>query len=116
MVEFFGLLERTKAMESNLTGSTYSVAKTTSLATVDFKIKSLENKINALKKQKEQAQKLPKPIKNKTQSSTLENYMDYNQKTDGTLNTAMKRKVFCKWQWDTLRKSGSTYNYLEENK
>lgn len=42
----------------------------------------------------------------KSQSNTLENYMDYSQNTSGTTNADMERKVFYKWKWDKMRAIG----------
>ncbi len=42
----------------------------------------------------------------KSQSKTIENYMDYPQNTSGTANSDMERKVFYKWQWEQMRTVG----------
>ena len=52
--------------------------------------------------------------KYKDQSKTEENYMDYNQDTNGNENTNMERKVFHKWQWDEMCKTGIDGKYLQK--
>ncbi|WP_338790944.1 hypothetical protein [Bernardetia sp. MNP-M8] len=41
--------------------------------------------------------------------------MDYNT-LNGKVDSSVERKVFYKWQWDTIRKIGVDNTYLEEQK
>ncbi|WP_064968111.1 hypothetical protein [Tenacibaculum ovolyticum] len=50
---------------------------------------------------------------NKSQSNTLENYMDYPQAEGSSVKKPlMERKVFYKWQWDTMRSNTKFLNPL----
>ena len=40
--------------------------------------------------------------------------MDYNQDTNGNENKNMERKVFYKWQWDEMCKTGFAGKYLQK--
>jgi len=52
----------------------------------------------------------------KSQSTTLENYMDYNFNESGGKNGDVQRKVFYKSQWDLMKEIGKRFNYIEEIK
>ena len=42
----------------------------------------------------------------KKQSTTLENFMDYEQYKNSNPNTDFMRKTFYQWQWKKCRKQG----------
>ena len=62
-------------------------------------------KIKLKKKQQEKAtDSLQSYPNSKSQSNTLENYMDYTQPQGSSAkNPSVERKVFYKWQWDIMR-------------
>lgn len=79
---------------------------------LNTEISKLKTQIALKKQQKKTAGKLVKLSNAKSQSNTLENYMDYPQNTSGTTNADMERKVFYKWQWDKMRAIGKN-KYLK---
>lgn len=83
---------------------------------LEKEINTTTQKIAELEVQQKTAVKGKELPKKKSKSTSLENYMDYTHTDSGSKNTTMQRKVFYQWQWDILRTTGKTHNYLKETK
>lgn len=82
---------------------------------IELLIKNNESRIEAKKKDMENAPELPVLEMYNTQSESDENYMDYNENSRGQNNSNMKRTVFSKNQWDTIINVGVVKNnYLRK--
>ena len=79
--------------------------KTNNIATLEKEIQALEKEIYDLKNIK--TQKTIKYSKVKEQSTTLENFMDYEQYKNSNPNTDFLRKTFYQWQWKEMQNIGS---------
>ena len=84
--------------------------KTNNIATLEKEIQALEKEIYDLKNIK--TQKTIKYSKVKEQSTTLENFMDYEQYKDSNPNTDFLRKTFYQWQWREMQNIGFSRKYL----
>ena len=78
-------------------------------AKVESEIKILEAKKNSAPKNKD----LKGDLNYKAQSTTLENYMDYDFDDAGITNTDFERKTLTKQQWDIIRENGGPNGYLK---
>ncbi|WP_438710671.1 hypothetical protein ACSTS3_18125 [Aquimarina muelleri] len=87
-----------------------------SIEELEKEINTTTQKIAELEVQQKTAVKGKELPKKKSKSTSLENYMDYTHTDSGSKNTTMQRKVFYQWQWDILRTTGKTHNYLKETK
>ncbi len=87
-----------------------------SIEELEKEINTTTKKIAELEVQQKTAIKGKELPKKKSKSTSLENYMDYTHTDSGSKNTTMQRKVFYQWQWDILRTTGKTHNYLKETK
>ena len=84
--------------------------KTNNIATLEKEIQALEKEIYDLKNIK--TQKTIKYSKVKEQSTTLENFMDYEQYKDSNPNTDFLRKTFYQRQWREMQNIGFSRKYL----
>ena len=84
--------------------------KTNNIATLEKEIQALEKEIYDLKNIK--TQKTIKYSKVKEQSTTLENFMDYEQYKNSNPNTDFLRKTFYQRQWREMQNIGFSRKYL----
>lgn len=74
----------------------------------------LKNKLKVLKAEKETADSLVVYPNWKTQSETLDNYMDYYQKENSSdINPDFERKSFTQKQWSIMQEKGESISVLK---
>ncbi|MDN3694345.1 hypothetical protein QWZ06_19680 [Chryseobacterium tructae] len=79
-------------------------------------LKIKEEELERLKKERKKANSYEELSNSRSNSETLENYLDYRQKTDGTFNSNFQYKSFYQWQWQDMINLGKTKKYLIEIK
>ncbi|MCQ9635431.1 hypothetical protein MP477_10730 [Chryseobacterium sp. WG23] len=79
-------------------------------------LKMKKEELERLKKERKKAKSYEEFPNSKANSETLENYLDYRQKTDGTFNSNFQYKSFYQWQWKNMINLGKTRKYLIEIK
>lgn len=89
---FLDNVDEAKKSENNLLSNNQDTQSTLNKLNID--INKINNDIRIKKTQKKTAEKRDDFPKYKDQSKTDENYMDYNQDTNGNENKNMERKVF----------------------
>ncbi|WP_444622882.1 hypothetical protein [Flavobacterium columnare] len=74
----------------------------------------LKNKLKVLKIEKETADGLVVYPNWKTQSETLDNYMDYYQKENSSdINPDFERKSYTQKQWSIMQEKGESISVLK---
>ncbi|OOB81981.1 hypothetical protein BZL53_13245 [Flavobacterium columnare] len=74
----------------------------------------LKNKLKVLKTEKETADGLVVYPNWKTQSETLDNYMDYYQKENSSdINPDFERKSYTQKQWSIMQEKGESISVLK---
>ena len=79
-------------------------------------LKIKEEELERLKKEHKKANSYEELSNSRSNSETLENYLDYRQKTDGTFNSNFQYKSFYQWQWKDMINLGKAKKYLIEIK
>ncbi|SHJ02756.1 hypothetical protein SAMN04488096_10724 [Mesonia phycicola] len=110
---FIDIVKKAKSFESKSLGANTNSSE---ISKIKIDIQRINNLIDTKKIQRKTAIKRDDFPKYKNQSKTDENYMDYHQDTNGNENKSMERKVFYKWQWDEMCKTGIEGKYLQKEK
>lgn len=110
---FISKIDQLKILENNSLGSGQGNIET--ITQIEQKIAILESdlakkKLELKAKTTTEASKLSKI---KEQSTTKENYMDYNLDANGNKIKDMKRIMFYKQQWDTMREITESFKYFK---
>ena len=90
----------------------YIKEESNTISSLRQNIISLEESIKNKKKLLDNSKKSKLYNRQKKQSKTLENYMDYGITTEGNDNKDVLRKVYYHWQWKIMQQQGKASKYL----
>lgn len=83
---------------------------------IDDEIKIAKEKLALLKMEKKNIQEAKILDKFQKKTRTKENFMDYNQSSNGNIETSFERKSFYQWQWKEMQNTGIQNRFLEKIK
>lgn len=107
---FLQLIQKIIEMENNKFNIVDSIE---SIEDIEKIITNTEKKITVLNNNPQPVEKSKELSTRKSKTETKENYMDYTTSDSTVVDTTVERKVFYKWQWDTIRRTGVESNYFE---